>query len=327
MTDTTTTTSSDQAQNNTTSAGVVNTDSTATTLQTTAGKGGNGTNGATSVLGTETEDKTMASPSDWPSAWRELYAGEDKKLLGRLERYASPKAAFDALIAAQDRIRSGDLQKVLPENPSDEELSAWREANGVPLKPEDYQLTLAEGRQIGTDDKPMIDDFVSKMHGLNAKPELVSAAVDAYYDAVEKNIAAREAKDQEVRQSVEDALRVEFGSEYRRNINLVNNFLNLGPPGVREKLLGARLADGTPLGSDIDVIRYFTQLALDNDLVTTVVPGSGAQAVSAIDDELGRLTKMMGDHSSEYWRGPQAAQNQKRFLELTEAKEKMKRRA
>src|SRR3990172_7165987 len=52
-------------------------------------------------------------PGDCPADGRQQYAGDDPKKLSRLERYASPKAALDALFAAQQRISSGELKAAL----------------------------------------------------------------------------------------------------------------------------------------------------------------------------------------------------------------------
>ena len=40
---------------------------------------------------------------DWPADWRQKYAGDDPKILKRLERYGSPKAALDALSGMRGR--------------------------------------------------------------------------------------------------------------------------------------------------------------------------------------------------------------------------------
>jgi hypothetical protein len=43
--------------------------------------------------------------------------------------------------------------------------------------------------------------------------------------------------------------------------------------------------------------------------------------------ELDGLRKMMGDQNSEYWKGPKAEANQKRYRELIDADQKMKAKA
>ena len=68
-------------------------------------------------------------------------------------------------------------------------------------------------------------------------------------------------------------------------------------------------------------IRAFAVPQLDMQInpIATVVPGSGTNAVQAVENELADLRKMMGDHSSEYWKGPMAAKHQARYKELVGA--------
>src|SRR3972149_123122 len=48
-------------------------------------------------------------------------AFDEKKVLGRLERYASPSAALDALFQLQDRISRGEMRSALPKDAKPEE--------------------------------------------------------------------------------------------------------------------------------------------------------------------------------------------------------------
>ncbi|ALQ01485.1 hypothetical protein PHLH3_08690 [Pseudomonas sp. St386] len=269
-------------------------------------------------------DQKPAVTSAWPDDWRESYAGQDDKLLKRLGRYASPKAALDALISAQDKISRGELKKPLGANASPEDLAAFRADQGIPETPDKYDLKLAEGRVIGEADKPLIDKFLTSMHGKNATPDQVSAGVDAYYDVVEEIQAQRYENDENFKQQSEDALRAEFGNDFRRNMNMISGLLSGAPGDVKEMLMDARTEDGTRIINSPDTLRWLAQLAREINPVAAVVPGAGANAGQAINDELASITKLMGDPKSEYWKGPKAEPMQERFRQLTSAKERMK---
>lgn len=278
---------------------------------------------ASTVLDGQADDKAAASPTDWPDDWRQKYAGEDEKLLKRLGRYASPKAAFDALIAAQDKISRGELKKPLSDKPTAEELAAYRKDLGIPESPDKYDLKLSEGRVIGEEDKPLIDKFLQRMHGRNATPDQVSAGVDAYYEVVEEIQAQRYEADEDFRRQSEDELRAEWGGEFRRNVNLVSGLLAGAPEGVKEMLMDARTEDGTRVINSPATLRWLTQLAREINPVASVVPGA-SNAGQAISDELDGLKKMMGDPKSEYWKGPKAEKLQARFRDLVNAQGKLK---
>lgn len=269
-------------------------------------------------------DKPAAVPSTWPDDWRESYAGQDEKLLKRLGRYASPKAAFDALISAQDKISRGELKKPLGANASPEELAAYRADQGIPETPDKYELKLSDGRVIGDADKPLIDKFLANMHGKNATPEQVSAGVDAYYEIVDEIQAQRYEADEDFRRQSEDELRAEFGNDFRRNMNMISGLLAGAPSGVKEMLMDARTEDGVRIINSPDTLRWLTQLAREINPVAAVVPGAGANAGQAITDELANIQKLMGDSKSEYWKGPKAERMQERFRQLVDAQQRMK---
>ena len=268
-----------------------------------------------------------APEGDWPEDWRQKYSAGDEKIIKRLERYGSPKAAIDALFAAQAKISSGELKTALKPDATPEELTAWRADNGVPEKPEDYELGLPNGLVIGDADKPIVDDFLKAAHEANLHPSQVNQALGWYFDKQEQAFAEQAARDEEARIHAEDELRQEFGPEYRRNLEIARNFLKGAPESVREKLETGRAADGTPLGNDPDIIRWMVGLSREMNPLATVVPGSGTNAAQAVESELSNLRSLMGDHKSAYWKGPEAQKMQARYRELVGALDKTKARA
>lgn len=277
-----------------------------------------------SLLDGQGSEPAASAPADWPENWRQQYAGENEKVLKRLERYASPKSALDALIAAQDKISRGELKKPLGDKPSADDLAAYRADNGIPESPDKYDLKLSDGRVVGENDKELVNSFLASMHGKNATPEQVSAGVDWYYSFVEEQQAQRYEADEDYRRQSEDELRAEWGGEFRRNVNMISGLLDGAPEGVKDMLMEARAEDGTRLINSPATLRWLTQLSREINPVSAVVPGAGANAGQAISDELDNLKAMMGDPKSEYWKGPKAEKLQSRFRDLVNAQGKMK---
>jgi hypothetical protein len=259
--------------------------------------------------------------STWPDDWRQSYS-EDPKILKRLERYASPKAALDALFAAQNKISSGGLKTALSAEATPEEKTAWRADNGIPATAGDYDLTLPNGRVIGEADKAMVDEFLNSAHESNMHPDQVKNALGWYFDKQESAAVAQDARDTESRMKSEDALRAEFGQDYRRNVLLAKQMLESAPEGIGDQLMAGRLADGTPVGNSPEVIRWLVSLSREINPIASVMPGSGTNAMQAMDSELATLRSKMGDSKSDYWKGPASAKNQARYRELTSAKQK-----
>lgn len=262
---------------------------------------------------------------DWPEDWRQKYS-TDPKVLKRLERYASPKAALDALFAAQTKISSGGLKEALKPDATPEEKAVWRENNGIPATPAEYDLTLPNGLIIGERDKPMVDEFLAKAHEANMHPDQVKETLSWFMDKQQTEVAALEARDAESRMKSEDLLRQEFGADYRRNVMIAKEVLDAAPDGVGEQIMAGRLADGTPIGNSPEVIRWLVALGRELNPVGTVVPGSGTNSVQAAETEMNNLRKMMGDTKSDYWKGPLAEKHQARYRELITAMEKGKGR-
>jgi len=260
-------------------------------------------------------------PEDDGSQWREKLAGGDEKLAKLAGRYASPKAVLEALAAAQAKIRSGGVKSAPKEGATPEELAAWRAEQGIPAKPEDYKIELPAGLVLGDADKPMADSFVAAMHSKNAPPELVNEALGWYLKSQEEMLNARDAFDDQAASAAEENLREEYGRQYK---TIVAEATKLIPEGIREALLDARLPTGERLGNNVDAIRWLAGVALELNPAATVVPGSGTNAAQAIESELNGLKKLMGDHKSAYWKGPEAAKMQARYRELVDVAQRIR---
>jgi len=272
-------------------------------------------------LGGENENQNQEQ-SGWGDDWRQTYAGDDDKMQKRLERYGSPKAALDALVSAQNKIASGDLKSTLQPDATDEEKATWRTDNGIPEDAKGYEVELTNGMVIGDADQPLVNGFLESAHASNMHPSQVNDALSWYFDAQEQAYQQQDEADNTSKQNTEDALRAEWGNDYRINVQLGNNLLDSAPEGLKEQLLGARLLSGEMFGNNPDALRWLSELSREINPVATVVPGTGANAMQAIESEIATLKGLMGDRTSEYWKGPKATSNQARYLELITAQQK-----
>jgi hypothetical protein len=262
----------------------------------------------------------------WPDNWRQIMSGGDEKMLKQLERYSSPNDVWAKAKTLETDLSSGKFKSVkpFPDKGTPEEQTAWRAENGIPEAPDKYDIKLGEGIVIGEADKPLIDDFLKFAHAKNVPQAEANAAVQWYFDFAERQAQERHDADMQAKQTFEDTMRAEWGPEYRPNINAINAIMDMGPKGLKDRLLQGRLADGTPLGSDPDFLRLMSNIARTVNPVTTLTPGAGANMAQAIADELTTLKGLMADRSSEYWKGPKAEKNQARYRELVDAQKRHK---
>jgi len=261
---------------------------------------------ATETVEVEVVEETTGTDQGWSESWRQDYAGEDKGKLDKLSRYASPNAAFDGLIAATQKISSGDYKQVVdfPSEGTEKEQAAWRSENGIPESAEKYEFEDESMKTVAFEN--------------NLSPEVAQVALDwqeATQKAADDAIADSDAKDTE---ATEDTLRSEWGNEYRVNMNKIHGLLDGAQEGVKDQLMNARLGDGTMLGSNPTVLKFLADIALLQNPTTTVVPADG-DLHGSLETELKDLQGMMRNKTSEYWKGPKADGHQARVRELNQA--------
>ena len=267
-------------------------------------------------------DAGKANENYWPADWRDTVSKGDAKILQRMGRYASPQAAMEALIAAQNRISAGELKPVLGKNATPEQLKEYREALGIPETPDKYDL----GKDIKIDgiDPALLGEVLKEAHESNQTPEQVKATLKAWTKISQSVQEQRYERDVNIQKTSEDALRAEWGPEYRRNINLIHGMLDsTATPGLKESVMGGRLADGTPIGSSPEALKFLVGLALIQNPAGVVVPGSEANPMQGVEDEITKIETGMRKDRAAYNKDEKL---QARYLELLTAREKLKPR-
>ena len=256
---------------------------------------------------------------DFPDDWREKMAGGDEKELEILKRYTSPASLFKAHRELQQKMSSAKIKRELGENPTAEDLAAYRKDNGIPETPEAYDTKLSDGLVIGDDDKPVVDNYLKIAHENHMNPNQVKNVLDWYYKDIQAQREARQTLDDQLAEKVNTELRKEWGNEYKRNINLMEGYFGK----EWDRITSARLPDGTPLASDKNLITLFAERARDYNPVATNVGGGNTSPLADIQMEMATIRTLMADKGSEYYQGPKAQIYQNRFLELKAAEEKL----
>jgi hypothetical protein len=257
------------------------------------------------------EIKEAAPPpkANWPENWRDQLAGSDDKLKNLLNRYTSPDAfakAFKELRTAYDSKKPAKDDVELPENPTEEQLAAYRKAKGVPERPEDYEFEVEEGRELNDGEYTIFMDFAKHMHERNIPASMVKEVSSWFLDYQE--IADQKAAEMayQARQQTEETLRAEWGPDYKANVNMMANVLQEHLGSRTQELLAKQFTDGSRLGDNEMFIRLMADLSRkvggsSAELYTTDVATSG-KSLEARKDE---LMKMMNDPDpivrKKYW--------------------------
>ncbi len=295
-----------------------------------AGAGGDPTPAPASAVTTgspEPEPKPAPNADGvWAESWREAYAGEDKAKLSVLQRYASPKAVMDALFSARETISKAAHKQQLPKDATPEQIAEYRKANGIGESPEKYLENLPEGVVFGDAEKPYIEPFLKEMHDLNAHPSLVQKALQSYVAVQERQKQEIAENDLAATEQAQTELKAEYGPEYKRNMTVVNEFVEANfPQDVKALFLQSRLGDdkGTPLFADARVIRSLVQVARSLNPLGTPTGGQGMDNMGAIETQLQSYEKQM---KSDYrgWMSDSNSKAREHHLELLRAQERYK---
>lgn len=286
-----------------------------------AGDGDGAGDGAGS--GDGTGDGSGDGEGFWPDDWQTRMAKGDEKLTKLAGRYASPEAMFDAFVSANNRIRSGELKAVLPEDAKPEELAAWRKDNGIPEKADGYDLKFESGLVIGDEDKTAIDSFLEAAHAMNMTPDQVKTAIEWNEANKGAQIEARNELDEDQRVEALDTLNEEWGGNFRRNVNMVEGLLTMMPESVRDELQSARMPDGTAIFNNPDIMRGFAAIAHELNPAGSVAPASGGDPMKGVNEEIAQIESDMKANRTEYNKDEK---KQARYRELLEAREKMSSR-
>lgn len=268
----------------------------------------------TTTATTTAATDTTAAPvkADWPDDWRDKMAGDDAEFRKSLDRFNAPGDVGKSWKEISKKISSGEYKRpvTLPENATPEQIAEYRKEMGVPESPDKYDLKM-DGLVIGEADKPVVDQFLKAMHEANVPEGPVKQAVSAYFKMQEQAVAQAAQAEREFKVQSEEALRQEWGGEYRPNMNLVENF--------------AKTRFGDEVGSAMleagpEVVKALASIAREINPAMTLVPNA-SNPNQAIADEIAKLRGEIG--TAEWMRNPQ---KQQRYAELIDGQARMQGR-
>lgn len=252
---------------------------------------------------THVKGKVDQLGTQFPANWRDQVAAGNAEHLKTLERFASPKAMYDAYGALRQKLSSGELKPVtqFPDKGTPEEQAAWRVTNGIPENAEGYGKALKfEGIELTDDDKGVIKGYSEAAFAKHVPPAAVQATLDWYFSEKTARAEARAMKDEEFKIASEDQLRADWGPDYRPNVARINALLDGAPKGVKEAFLGARNAEGKMLANDSVTLQWLVDLARQTNPAGVVLPGQGGTMAQSVDDEIKTIETYMRENRTAY---------------------------
>jgi len=232
--------------------------------------------------------------------WRRGIAGDDDKYYADLQRFNSPADYGNSFREAQQTIRSGNLKAALKEGATDEDVAAYREANGIPMESKGYMENLPEGLVLGENDKEIFGDFAEALHGINAPPEVAHKALEWYNGFAEQEQAMQAEMDGGHQAETTQELRETWGQDYQANINLIGGFLeSTFGSEAKDQLLNGRFGDGKAFMNDPNILKGLSEVARRINPIHQLTP-PGHDSQQSLNDEISELEKFMAENRTEY---------------------------
>lgn len=246
--------------------------------------------GATKYIGEKVAPKLIP----FGEKWREHVAGEDTEAMATLGRFKEPGELWKSYNELRGKVAKGELKQVTPypDKGTTEQQVAWRKDNGIPEKPEAYDLKLDNGIVIGESDKTMVDAYLKSAHGRNATPSEVKSTLQWYFGELvpsQEKMVADMTKQRET--ETEAALKQQWGADYQRNMNAAENMIARFVPADSEKNGNVRTRTLNGMKQDPHFAAVMATLALEIDPTTTSGTGTGHDSLQTID---GRLKEIDG---------------------------------
>lgn len=264
---------------------------------------------------------SFAWPDDWRNQSAKGYVDEDgndisDKVLKDLNKFTDPAKIYKSYRSLQQKQSSGEIKKPLPENPSEDELAAYRKDNGIPESADKYEVDLSK---TSDDQKPFVDDLLAYAHESNFPPSTVQSVLDFMVGSSTKAMDMLSERDAEQESQIEETLRDTYGKDYRINMNIVSSMLDGKPEGFKDSVFESRMADGTMLKNHPDFVQFMVETARELNPVGAIMPSGGSDP-KGIDQELEELQGLYTTDPKKY----ESEKVQKRLSELYTAKEKIK---
>lgn len=273
---------------------------------------------------------TGAPSFAWNEGWRDRLAGgssDPEKERKQLERYESPDQIWRKARELETKLSSGAYRSVLKADATDAEKTTWRKENGIPETAKGYKVNMPDGKPAPKEDDAFLNSFLTNAHASGYTQDMVDATVKVFYAEVDRQQEAMGEAEKKATEEADEALRKEWGSDYKANKSMAEALLARAPAGFRDRFMNGYLSDHRPIKASPEAWKWLAQMEREINPAATVVPGAGGDLGKTIEAELTDLKKLMGNSNSAYWKGPEAEKKQARYRDLVTAQEKMKAKA
>lgn len=240
----------------------------------------------------------------WPDDWRTQMSGDNATATERLKRFQSPTELAKSYIALEQRLRSGEYKRAdAPPDPTKDEAgyTKWREEQGLPIKAEEYNI-VPEGVKIeDLDDggKASLAKFQNAFHKLNVTQDQAKGFSGVVYEMALEQMQQQAQADAQGIDMTEDALRAEWGNEFRNNVMMNKSHVTkIFGEEVGAAFFDARLPNGQRLGNVPEISKAINNWARSEG--GDVLYDAGGATANSIDGRIAEIETMMRTDMNKY---------------------------
>ncbi len=248
--------------------------------------------------------------------WRDDFAGGDDKFKSTLERFSTLSDAGKSYREGQQTIRSGQHNQPPADDADEKIVTAYREANGIPMEAKGYLENMPDGLVLGEDDMPIAEVFMSALHSVHAPPSYAHALIGAYNkwaEQIQDDIAETDAIQHT---ESEEALRQEWGTDYQANINMAGAYLErVYGKEAKEDMMNGRYADGRAFMNNSKVLEGMAAEQRRFDPRTQLVK-PGVDPSQTLNDELAEIDKFRREHRTEYFKNEKMQARERELIDI-----------
>lgn len=231
---------------------------------------------------------TAPTPAPAPASWRESLPPELREApsLGKYQDVASLAKGY---VEAQTLI--GRKGAIIPkEGDSPEVTAAFRQAMGVPEKPEGYEIKVPEGLPAGVWNDDAAGQFRTWAHELGLTPTQAQGLAERYAQMGGNAV-------QQSAEVTETELRKEWGVAFNAKMKAANDALrNIGGEDLAQYL------QTSGLGNHPAMVRAWAKIGegMGEDRPAGMGTGRSSGMMTPSEAKAERM-KIMGDKNSAYW--------------------------
>jgi hypothetical protein len=274
------------------------------------------------------EPKIEDSPfySSFPEDWRTQaigaagFEGDDAVKAGNmLERVSDFPSLVKSMIESKRKISAGEISTGLPENPSDEQLAAFREAQGIPSAADAYNIEIMDNVEFSDADEAMLTGYLEAAHKGNVPESVVADMTNSFLKARQDAMDMRITQDGLDQQQAINQLKDNWGPDYEVNKNIANNLVNQLPETVRDAFRSARMPDGSSVFNSPEVLAFFADTGRKLDPSATITGSGESMNATDIQAQMKEIEDKIG--TADYTKADEA-----KLLKLIEAQQAMQAR-